>query len=119
MHANESYPEIEKYITDDELEFDWEYPFQGGLEIKVRINNGEFKTESKVGIEIGAHGGYLFDVYGNDGYKSKGKLEDVQKATICIEGDYEKRDFIQAMLKLALFLKLNGYTLDGEIDEET
>jgi hypothetical protein len=119
MHGNESHPDIEKYITDDELEFEWEYPFGAGLAMKVRINKGDYKTEAKVGMEIAAYGGYYMDVYGDFGYERKQILENVEKNIICIEGGWEKHDFIQAMLKLALFLRLNGYRLDGETDEET
>ena len=106
MYGNASHPDIKKYISDDELEFDWEYPFHGGIEMKVRINNGEHKTEAKVGIEISALAGYAMDVFSD-----KNCIEDTEKVTVCMEGAYEKQCFIQAILKLALFLKLNGYTL--------
>jgi hypothetical protein len=47
MYGDDSHSDIEKYVTDDELEFAWEFPFQGSLEMKVRINKGEFKSRSK------------------------------------------------------------------------
>ena len=82
--------------------------------MKVRINKGEFKSEAKVGIEISSLSGYPFDVYGRDGFLNESVMREMDRTTICIEGAYEKYCFIQAILRLSLFLKLAGYKLDGE-----
>tara|TARA_R110000765_G_scaffold409253_1_gene507405 strand:- start:375 stop:713 length:339 start_codon:yes stop_codon:yes gene_type:complete len=112
MYGDPSHPDIKEYITDDELEFDWEFPFMGGIQMKVRINKGDHKCTAKVGIEIENHAGYYMDVFGD-----KNSIEGAQKVTVCMEGAYEKYSFIEAILKLALFLKLNGYAL-GEDENE-
>jgi len=119
MYGDDSHSDIKKYVTDDELEFEWEFPFQGSLEMKVRINKGEFKSRAKVGIEISSLSGYPFDVYGRDGFLNESAMRELDRTTICIEGAYEKYCFIQAILKLSLFLRLAGYKLDsGNYDEE-
>ena len=114
MYGDDSHSDIKKYVTDDELEFSWGFPFQGSLEMKVRINKGTFKSEAKVGVEISSLSGYPFDVYGKDEFQNEFVMKDLEKTTICIEGAYEKDCFIQAILKLSLFLKLAGYKLESE-----
>lgn len=126
--VNQPTLKIEEYIPDAEAEFAWRYYTPYGLSMKVRLNDsGRSKYYSKFAIEFENTGGYEMQTLPVSWRRCEdGSTEDCalavpppsDKMLLFFEGEYEKNDFVQAILRLALFFKLQGYKITKTWEDE-
>jgi len=130
--VNEPMLSIEEYITDEEAEFNWRYDSTYGLSMKLRLNaSDESKYRSKFALEFENTAGYEMQALPMTWRRRKDGTTEILPASVppptermllFFEGEHEKEDFVQGILRLALFFKLHGYkfteTQDPQNDQE-